>query len=58
MLLIGDEEHDKIVGNMIGTYRKISNISRTKYHNLNNSCLILQLRLSNPLKGVKSRMKM
>ena len=41
------------------TYRKLSNISRTKSQNLNNSRLILQLSLPNPLKpGVKSRMKM
>ena len=41
------------------TYRKISNIRRTKYQNLNGSRLMLQLPLTNPLKpGVKSRMKM
>ena len=40
-------------------YRKISNISRTISQNLNDSCLVLQLSLPNPLKpGVKSRMKM
>ena len=40
-------------------HNKISNISHTKYHNLNVSHLILQLSLPNPLKpGVKSRMKM
>ena len=41
------------------TYRKISNISRTKSQNLNVSRLVLQLSLPNPMKpGVKSRMKM
>ena len=41
-------------------YRKISDISRTKSQNLNDSRLVvLQLTLPNPLKpGVKSRMKM
>ena len=40
-------------------YRKISNIRRTKYKNLNKSRLILQSPLPNPLKpSVKSRMKM
>ena len=40
-------------------YRKISDIRRTKYQNLNDSRLILQLSLPNPLTpGVKSRMKM
>ena len=40
-------------------YRKFSNISRTKSQNLNDSCLVLQLSLTNPLKpGVKWRMKM
>ena len=40
-------------------YRQISNISRTKYQNLNVSLLVLQLSLRNPSKpGVKSRMKM
>ena len=40
-------------------YRKISNIRRAKYQNFNDSRLILQLPLTNPLKpGVKSRMKM
>ena len=40
-------------------YRKISNISRTKSQNLNDSRIVLQLSLPNPLKsGVKSRMKM
>ena len=35
-------------------YRKISNISRTTSQNLNDSCLVLQLSLPNPLKpGVK-----
>ena len=41
------------------TYRKISNISHTKFQDLNVSRLVLSLSLSNPLKpGVKSRMKM
>ena len=40
-------------------YRTISNIRRTKSQNLNDSCLVMQLSLPNPLKsGVKSRMKM
>ena len=40
-------------------YRKISNISRTKYQTLNDSSLVLQLSLPNLLKpGVKSKMKM
>ena len=43
----------------IQIYRKISNISHTKYQNFNDSRLILQLPLPNPLKtGIKSRMKM
>ena len=43
----------------IVTYRKITNIRRTKSQNLNDSRLVLQLSLSNPLKpGLKSRMKM
>ena len=38
--------------------RKISNIRRTKYQSLNDSRLMLQLPLPNPLKpGVMSRMK-
>ena len=42
-----------------GTYRKISNIRRTKSQNLNDSHLVLKSSLPNPLKpGVKSRMKM
>ena len=41
------------------TYRKTSNISGTKFPNLNVSLLALQLSLTIPLKpGVKSRMKM
>ena len=41
------------------SYRKVSNIRRTKSQNLNASRLILQLSLPNPLKpGVKLRMKM
>ena len=40
-------------------YRQISNISLTKYQNLNVSRLALQLSLSNPLKpGVTSRIRM
>ena len=40
-------------------YRQTSNISGTRSQNLNNSRLVLQLSLHNPLKpGVKSRMKM
>ena len=40
-------------------YRKISNISRTKYQNLNVSRLYLQLSLRNILKPIiKWRMKM
>ena len=43
----------------ISTYRKVSNISRTKSQNLSGSRLVLQLSLPNPLKlGVESRMKM
>ena len=39
-------------------YRKNSNISRTKSQNFNDSRLVLQLYLPNPLKpGVRSRMK-
>ena len=39
-------------------YRKISNINRTKPQDLNDSRLVLQLSLRNPLKpGIKSRMK-
>ena len=46
-------------GTLLITYRKISNIRRTKWPNLNVSCLVLQLSLPNPMKpGVKSRMKM
>ena len=41
------------------TYRKISNIRRTKSQTLNVSRLVLQLSLPNPMKpGVKSKMKM
>ena len=40
-------------------YRKVSNIRRTKCHNLNDSRLVLQLSVPNPLKpSVKSIMKM
>ena len=39
--------------------RKTSSISRTKFQNLNVSCIILQLSSLKPLKpGVKLRMKM
>ena len=42
-----------------GDYRKVSNIRRTKFQNLNDSHLVLKSSLPNPLKpGVKSRMKM
>ena len=41
------------------TYRKVSNIRRTKCKNLNDSRLVLQLSVPNPLKpSVKSIMKM
>ena len=41
------------------TYHKVSNIRRTKYQNFNDSRLILQLSVPNPLKpSVKSIMKM
>ena len=50
---------DAVVLDHIAVYRQISNIRRTKPHNLNDSRLVLQLTLPNPLKpGVKSRMKM
>ena len=40
-------------------YRKVSNIRRTKCQNLNDSRLVLQLSVPNPLKAsVKSIMKM
>ena len=40
-------------------YRKTPSISRTKFENLNLSCILLQLSSLNPLKsGVKLRMKM
>ena len=40
-------------------YRKTSSISRTKFQNLNVSCILLQLSSLNPLKpAVKLRMKM
>ena len=43
----------------LNNYRQISNISHTKSQNLNVSCLVLQLSLSNPMKpGVNSKMKM
>ena len=50
--------HDVIIC-VCDTYRQISNISLTESQTLNDSCLVLQLSLSNPLKpGIKSRMKM
>ena len=40
-------------------HRETSNIRRTKSQTFNDSCLVLQLALFNPLKpAVKSRMKM
>ena len=40
-------------------YRQVSNIRRTKCQNLNDSRLVLQLSVPNPLKpSVKSMMKM
>ena len=40
-------------------YRKISNVRRAKYQNLNDSRLVLQLSLPSPLRpGVKSRINM
>ena len=43
---------------ILKTYRKVSNISRTKSTNLNDFHLVLPLSLSNLSKpGVKSRMK-
>ena len=40
-------------------YRKTSSISRTKSQSLNESCILAQLSLLNPLNpGVKLRMKM
>ena len=44
---------------LIYNYRRISNISRTKYQNLNEPRLVFHLSLPNPLKpDVKWRMKM
>ena len=44
---------------IITIYRKITNISGTNSQNLNDTRLVLQLSLPNPLKpGVKSRMNM
>ena len=44
---------------MTPDYRKISNIRRTKFQDLDDSRFILQFTLPNPLKpGVKLRMKM
>ena len=44
---------------VICKYRKVSNIRPTKCQNLNDSHLVLQLSVPNPLKpGVKSRIKM
>ena len=46
-------------GHKLLYYRKVSNIRRTKYKNLNDSRLVLQLYVPNPLKpSVKSIMKM
>ena len=46
-------------GELIGSYRKTSSISRTKSHSLNVSCILAQLSSLNPLNpGVKLRMKM
>ena len=43
----------------VTTYRKLSNIRRTKSENLSGCRLVLQLSLANPLKpGIKLRMKM
>ena len=56
---VGMVGHQKVYGvnNMI--YRQISNISRTKFQNLNVTRLVLQWSVPNPLKPcVKSRMKM
>ena len=45
--------------NPVPMYRKVSNIRRTKCQNLNDSRLVLQLSVPNPLKpSVKSIMKM
>ena len=50
---------EKRVQGYLAKYRKVSNIRRTKSHNLNDSHLVLKSSLPNPLKpGVKSRMKM
>ena len=49
--------HDSDVINT--DYRKLSNIRRTKFQNLTDSCLVLNMSLPNLLKpGVKYRMKM
>ena len=51
-----------LYGNMVGkdiTYRRISSIRLTISQNLNDSQIVLQSSLTNPLKpGVKSGMKM
>ena len=48
-----------ILGHPSVNYRKVSNIRRTKYQNLNDPRLVLQLSVPNPLKpSVKSIMKM
>ena len=39
-------------------YRQISNVCHNKFQNLNASRLVLQLRLRNPWKPFKSRIKM
>ena len=48
-----------VYGEEVKHYRKTSSISRTKFQNLNVSCILLQLSSLNALKpGVKLRMKM
>ena len=48
-----------IVAESKGIYRQVSNIRRTKFQHLKDSCTVLRLSLPNPLKSdVKSRMKM
>ena len=49
----------QFLGPLLMIYRKVSNIRRTKCQKLNDSHLVLQLSLLNPLRpGVKLRMKM
>ena len=53
------EKYNKPLSEPMIIYRKTSSISRTKFQNLNVSCILLQLSSLNPLKpGVKLRMKM